>query len=356
MSRFQRKAFTLVELLVVIAIIGILVGLLLPAVQAAREAARRMSCGNNLKQLGLAFHNYESTYKKVPRLASDMRWSRTAGGAAASNWHGYSAHTMILPYIEQSNVFTNFDFLDSHYETALRAPTVIPPMYNAHRKLPAFICPSDLQYPASSNVNAQGWELAEMGWNNYGCSEGPNVGWGVAAGDQNGFFKRQIDASFADIIDGLSNTIMMGEFNKGDNTSSVFTVVGGDFPNGVAFPSGVPNQFWTQAQLDTYGASCLTAGPTSHRSTAGFRWSAPGFYNTAINTMVTPNWRFPACMNCGGCGQGDSAGIFPARSRHAGGAQHVMGDGSVQFISSNIELRAYQGLGSAKSGDVANIE
>ena len=102
MSRFQRKAFTLVELLVVIAIIGILVGLLLPAVQAAREAARRMSCGNNLKQLGLAFHNYESTYKRVPRLASDMRWSRTAGGTAASNWHGYSAHTMILPYISKA--------------------------------------------------------------------------------------------------------------------------------------------------------------------------------------------------------------------------------------------------------------
>ena len=360
-----RKGFTLVELLVVIAIIGILVGLLLPAVQAAREAARRMSCGNNMKQFALSFHNYESAHKKVPRLASHMSYDRTSGAVANSNCHGYSAHVMILPFIEQTTIFTQFDFIDSHYETAVRAGTAIPPMYNAHRKLAAFICPSDLPYPASSNIQAgTGWELSELGWNNYGCSEGSNSGYyggagaavAFASGDRNGFFKANAETSFAEILDGLSNTIMAAEFNKGDNTSGQFSVLYGDFPFGINFPTIWTHQFPSVAALEAYGTACAAAPPANHRSTAGFRWSAPGFYNTGINTVATPNWRFPACMPCPGCGQGDSGGVFPARSRHAGGAQHGMGDGSVQFIANGIDIVTYQNLGSARGGGVASLD
>jgi len=351
----SRKGFTLVELLVVIAIIGILVGLLLPAVQAAREAARRMSCSNNMHNLALAFHNYESAFKMVPRTASAIQTPTQT--ANASNWHGYSAQTMILPYIEQKAIFDNFTFREDHYNFSIVAPATIPALANARRKLAIFLCPSDLQYPAAPNPQTgTGWEQSDMGWNNYGVSGGSNNGYGSAFGDQNGFFKHNRETPFSDIIDGLSNTIMMGEFNKGDNTSALFSVVSGDFPNGVAYPSGWTNQFPTQAMLEAYGASCMAAGTASHRSTAGFRWVAPGQYNTEFNTIAPPNWRFPACMPCGGCGQGDSGGVFPARSRHAGGAMHAMGDASIQFISNSISIPTYQALGSAKGGDVGSID
>ncbi len=337
--KLRRSGFTLVELLVVIAIIGILVGLLLPAVQAAREAARRMSCSNNMKQLGLAMHNYESAFKKVPRLASSV--TRPGGTAQNGNWNGYSAHTMILPYIEQGNLYQQFRFNEYHYnnDPAIHNPT---PLVLGRTKIAAFLCPSDKDFPST----------ADIGWNNYGWSEGPNKGWSIATALQNGFYHRVQEGKFSDVLDGLSNTIMAGEFVKGDNTSTLYTPFG-DFANGVAFGS-LPDQFPTNAQLDVYGAAILASG--THRSSAGFRWSAPGFYNTAINTMAGPNWKYPAGMNCSGCGQGDSQGVFPARSRHTGGAQHTMGDGSVQFISDNTDLRTYQALGSANAGDLASLD
>ena len=348
-----RKGFTLVELLVVIAIIGTLVGLLLPAVQAAREAARRMSCSNNMHNLALAFHNYESAFKMVPRTSSAVTEN---GVVTNSDWRGYSAQTMILPYIEQKAVFDKFTFREFHYSSALIAPATIPALYNGNRKIPVFICPSDLQVPSTSNPDpATGWERGEMGWNNYGVSVGSNSGWNVGLGDQNGFFKRNRETAFSDIIDGLSNTIMMAEFNKGDNSSTSFSIVSGDFPRGIAFPSDWTAQFPTQAMLEAYGATCL-GGIGNHRSNGGRRWAAPGMYSSEMNTIATPNWRFPSCSICAGCGEGDTQGVFPSRSRHTGGSMHAMGDASIQFMSNSTNLNSYHALGSAKGGDIHSVE
>jgi prepilin-type N-terminal cleavage/methylation domain-containing protein len=339
----SRPGFTLVELLVVIAIIGVLVALLLPAVQAAREAARRSSCSNNLKQLALGYHNYEGVHKRMPRTASHVTnaFQPLVAGTnpADGNWNAYSAHTMVLPFIEQSTVYNQFRFDQWHYENLGAAPTALTV---GRTRIPVFICPSDKDHP----------NITDAGWCNYGVSEGSNLGYNVSVDWYNGMFARVRYRSFQDVTDGLSNTIMIAEFLKGDNTGNKWTITR-DIVRAQAFPGGFPAQFWTQAQLDTYGQQCVS-GQGNHLSFAGFRWSAPGQYNGTINTMATPNPRWPACHNCGGCGQADAQGIFPSRSLHPGGTMHAMGDGSVRFVSQTVNLTTYQAMGSADGGEATS--
>jgi prepilin-type N-terminal cleavage/methylation domain-containing protein len=339
--RQNRSGFTLVELLVVIAIIGVLVALLLPAVQAAREAARRSQCSNNLKQVAIGYHNYHDTFNKLPRTASIVtnQFQALVAGTnpADSNWNAYSAHTMVLPFIEQKNVYDQLRFDQWHYENLGAAPTALTV---SRTRIKTFICPSDRDHG----------DQTETGWNNYGVCEGTNLGYNVSANSYNGMFGRARYRGFNDVLDGLSNTIMIGEFVKGDNTSTKFSARNGDIVKPIPL-TGYPDTFWTQSQLDTYGAACL-AGSGTHLSFAGFRWIAPGQYNATMNTMAPPNWKWPACQDCSGCGQADSKGIFPARSRHPGGAMHALGDGAVRFISDTVNLTTYQALGSADAGDV----
>lgn len=356
----QRKGFTLVELLVVIAIIGILVGLLLPAVQAAREAARRMSCSNNMKQIGLSVHNYESTFKLTPKLATT---GRTTWGQDHS-WNGYSPHCAILPYMEQGPLYDRINFNNTNNNDADYPHYVAHPWNGGGAKttpvagvaggftmhqlgqalIPAFQCPSDPPY-----ANTQ-----YKGNNNYGFSAGSCMGWNGPGGERNGMFERFAYRGFNAAIDGLSNTIMAAEFVKGDATGSTFTRAG-DFAT-IAVPSGTPFSNWSEAQLTAYGLA--TATGAGQNSEAGNLWVSPGFYNTAINTLAPPNWQYnsaSADTGCMGC-QGDHDGVFPSRSRHTGGAMHAMGDGSVQFISSNIAVKTYQGLGSARGGETVSLE
>ena len=336
-----RSGFTLVELLVVIAIIGILVGLLLPAVQAAREAARRMSCSNNMKQLGLSFHMYEDTYKKLP-TGSNSQWTTAPDPDSIQNynWYGYSALTMILPYIEQKNLYDRLKFNSHHYDGNVIVPATVSPLAVSRTKIGTFLCPSDKDSPYG----------ADIGQSNYGVCLGSNIGYGLGnTGEANGMFTRARYTKFADALDGLSQTIMLGEWNKGDNDSTTFDT-SSDWVNTIPIATLRPNttrKYPTAAELDVVGQAAMSAGPSSHRSVAGLRWIAPGQYNSAFNTLATPNWRWPSLMDCNGCGQGDSSGVFPARSRHPGGAMHTMGDASVRFINQTVDLLEYQSLGSA---------
>jgi prepilin-type N-terminal cleavage/methylation domain-containing protein len=322
--RVKRDGFTLVELLVVIAIIGILIALLLPAVQAAREAARRSQCTNNLKQLVLAGHNYHDVHKTFPRIS----YPQTGRG----QWEGFSVHLMLLPFIEQDAVYEQVVWPTQwHAQSATIRDHVIA----------GFRCPSDQEYPNNT------------GNNNYPVSTGASLGW-AGNGQENGVFRRDRETPIADIRDGTSNTIFAGEHRTGDGDNGTWTLQT-DWARAVPL-GGLPTNFPSQAQIETYGQACLAAGPGNHHSHAGARWMSPmAADGTWFNTVAPPNWQYPNGNGCSWCGSADSAGIYAARSHHPGGANHAIADGSVSFISETIDLTIYQGLGSRNGGEAVSL-
>ena len=331
----KRRAFTLVELLVVIAIIGILIALLLPAVQAAREAARRSQCTNNLKQLDLGLHNYHDTYRTFPRFAF-----RSA--ASTSHWHGYSVHVRLLPFIEQEPLWD--EIVTASQNFGLSGHSINST--HQHARVSAYLCPSDVEYPdANWTSNC-----------NYPVCAGPNLVWSISTDRQNGIFRRDLETNMAAITDGTSNTILVGEQLVGDANTGTYNA-DTDVVRGIAWSA--TNQSTQQgpitaADLTTYGTACA-AGTSNHTGGMGSAWLRPVMFFTVFNTLAPPNWEYPTCMACSGCSAGDSVGVYPAKSRHPGGANHGLADGSVRFLSETIDLDLYQGLGSRNGGEVVSI-
>jgi prepilin-type N-terminal cleavage/methylation domain-containing protein len=311
-----RKGFTLIELLVVIAIIAILIALLLPAVQQAREAARRSQCKNNLKQFGLALHNYHDTYNKLP--AGRGMWNY------ASNRRGdYTAAVALLPYLDQAPMFAAIDAAGQAGAAPYTGAPPHPYTCNATTPywvatLPVNVCPSDPDGTANNNC----------GRRNYKFSAGTTV-INNYSGATNGAFAHswapQGTKGLRDFIDGTSNTILMSERCQGINTvnevksRSVFTFTG----------------------LDTNAAQCLaTVGPNNTYGSGTLSSWAPGslwaFGNphwNFITTIMPPNG--PSCYQ-GADNPSNAPGIFTPSSRHTGGVHVLLGDGAVRFISDSI--------------------
>jgi prepilin-type N-terminal cleavage/methylation domain-containing protein len=335
-KRLEQRGFTLIELLVVIAIIAILIALLLPAVQQAREAARRSQCKNNLKQLGLAMHNYHDAFQMFPLAMAYSVWD-------TSPYRAMSAQAQMLPMLDQASVYNQINFNQLYTDTT--TPAVAGgPVNNTvkNTKIPMFWCPSDLA-----------WNGAEAG-NNYVMSGGPSIWWSGTAADQVGMFNWRKSVRISDILDGTSNVIAASESIKGDNISGTTTAATFDpkreVNRAIALPSGAPNTMWTQGQVNAYQNSCLTTFPTGEYGTGRREWMNGIHGETVFNTMAPPNWAGPDCY-AGGGGWYDAAGVFPARSRHTGGVQALLGDGSVRFISDNIDLIQWQRLGHVSDGN-----
>lgn len=381
-SRNRRSSgFTLVELLVVIAIIGILVGLLLPAVQAAREAARRMSCSNNVKQLGLACLNYESTYKTFPpgRLSPDY----VVGTMVQKSYTSYpttlpanaktgfrSVHTFILPYMEQGNIYNLIDF---SRPTSVRMTSGGQPVnanYQAYANAAAiFICPS---CPNTGRIISE---------NNYRCNFGGSTPFGGAQGTDandnynavspagiscqgNGAFTIGNGTTAASISDGLSNTAFFSERTKGSGNNLASTLPGlADITNLPSRPQGMVD---ADALMTECGATAPNLNGGFNFNSAG-RWLDGsdfsngwpfGFYSSTLyNHVAPPNWRSIDCGTRSAIpdAPGEHA-IVSARSAHSGGVNVSMGDGSVRFVSNNINLATWRALGSRNGSEVVAAE
>ncbi|WP_425615838.1 DUF1559 domain-containing protein [Anatilimnocola sp. NA78] len=303
----RRAAFTLVELLVVIAIIGVLVALLLPAVQAAREAARRMQCGNNLKQIVLAAHNHHDTYGAFPagRRGCDGSGTPCNGMSATDvNRGGASGFVAFLPFLEQANIHKSIGIT----EADVPWPTTDNATWRPHNKIALetrpkmFVCPSDTAKPFIANTGSGGTINAAVG--SYALVAGSNgPSQGIAATvkfDNNGLFVYFNTKRMADVTDGTSNTLAAGEVRDGHlgNNSNVWSVA-------------------------SRHAHCLrtTENPINTAPGAGIVYST-------LNAAFL--------------------------SRHPGGANFALADGSVRLLTENMDITMYRALSTIAGGEVAN--
>lgn len=324
----------MVELLVVIAIIGILVGLLLPAVQAAREAARRMSCSNNMKQMGLALHNYESLYKRFPAHMTgggDLGSNGSVGRTQRGQYAGWYA---LLPHLEQTTLYTQLEA--NPMQPGFTSPTGLQLLPST--RLSFLECPSDSGdidpfQPARTNT-LSGYAFCTG--DNYSSSQ-------VVPGERNnaalrvlkqpidnrGIFGRYNYPKLAAITDGLSNTIALGERQRPHDRRNQGWVTA------IAGTIDTLQPIVCRATLigSTYIDPTLIPGSDAG---VGYRGFSGLCYHAAFTTILPPN--SASCLIAeGGVSYHLTNGIWSAGSEHGSGAQFVFADGSVRFISNNID-------------------
>ncbi|MEZ6142435.1 MAG: DUF1559 domain-containing protein [Zavarzinella sp.] len=334
--RTDRCGFTLIELLVVIAIIAILIGLLLPAVQKVREAANRLSCQNNLKQLGLALHNYEGGNGKFPPL-----YPYTAPGSTVQNYrYTWSVLAQLSPYLEQTNIYNTMDLSQPMYD----ASNLISAQnqFAVVQKVKIFLCPSDRMQPVST-----AYGVTNMGPTNYVACHGSGVLNNGSPVGADGMFPVQNGVTVGDITDGTTNTVAFSESILGAGGEGLGTNPGDEKTvyKYLGYTGTLPSD-----------ADCASIAPFSwngynHR---GFMWASGEPRAVSYNHYYTPNSRNYDCIANNPTLPGYTAvGYKAARSRHTGGVNLLLGDGSVRFARDGVDLVTWRALSTRNGGEVS---
>jgi len=305
--RARLAGFTLIELLVVIAIIAVLIALLLPAVQQAREAARRTQCKNQLKQIGLAIHNYESTHSILP--SGMLNWNTPAGQQNPPKFRSVSLFALLLPQIDQGALAAQWNYND---------PRQNVPSGRTATVLPVLVCPSDaieqkviITFP---NFNPAGdlYALTSFGGSGGIKSYSPN-----RSPTLDGIFHVNSTTRLRDIIDGTSQTLLLGErYHRDleyDANAGAYTKIGG------------------------YGYWSPTSG-------------LPGIGDVTMSAFVPINYEHPTGVAVNDTYEDQRVSAFG--SGHVGGAQFGLADGSVRFVSENISMATLRGLATRAGGEV----
>ena len=375
--RMKRAGFTLVELLVVIAIIGILVGLLLPAVQAAREAARRMQCTNNLKQIGLAILNYESTYQKLPNKSGGTASLVGSSERLNGNYNRLSPFVPLLAYVEQTALLTRIQAGNETTALGVVAPGGpagwFPRIDNSTANgkyfpwtvsIPAYQCPSDSIVPIATGehgTNSYAVNMGDQVFNVNGAQpmRGPLGG--------TGFYKR-----LGAVTDGTSNTIVFSERTAHNadnfNDGAFRTASGGQ----------LISRFAAQVlAIQTSPSSCNAVAignryspGTQLKARFGILWTDGQAERIGFNTVLGPNK--PSCFGDANLAADSGTVVLPASSMHTGGVNIVNLDGSVRFVSNSIDTGntsavqaipsgaslygVWGALGTLDGGEVAQID
>jgi prepilin-type N-terminal cleavage/methylation domain-containing protein/prepilin-type processing-associated H-X9-DG protein len=365
----RRPGFTLIELLVVIAIIAVLIALLLPAVQAAREAARRAQCVNNMKQIGLALHNYINTNDCLPTAALPRY---TPAGAVLTGTMNrdsdFSAHARLLPSMEQQALFNAINFnwgvFNDNTGTPINSTVALT-------RINAFLCPSN---PTVGWLWAPG-ETAPLPsftatGNSYFVSEGSTIEFSQeqTSGPPNGPFSFLGPAGRAiglrDVLDGTSNTIGVGEWKIGTGTLPTANLLVlqdivylGSYPSGTARNNGtlqMPNPTLVKA-FPAWLNSCAklwssNGGRNQKTPTLGEAWVVGLNSFTMGNVLQAPNPKYP---NCSAVSSGVvNPAMIGLSSWHPGGANVLLLDGSVRFLKDSTAMQTVWSLGSMAQGEV----
>ncbi|MDR3622532.1 MAG: DUF1559 domain-containing protein [Paludisphaera borealis] len=346
----SRRGFTLIELLVVIAIIAVLIALLLPAVQSAREAARRSQCINNLKQMGLAAHNYHTAGGSFPLAGSKNSFG---GPTDYHPWSSWSAHSMMLNYLEQTPLYNAANF--SWSATDGSVPGYYMNTTVSYALVAGFLCPSDGNAGKTCN-------------NSYYASYGTTVEQGGFEYNQpaasTGLYCQYTVYSVADCTDGTSNTIAFGEALVGNNAGSTSNYRGnmelgasGQQVSGYLLDAQ-SNMLGVIADLQTCALAFKNTTNGGISALRGFRWAYSATGYSMANMLQTPNeLKFNGCrFGCsGGCdpSYGYSYGLS---SNHPGGVNVAFGDGSVRFIKDSISRTTWWGLATKSGGEVISSD